>query len=183
MSTETNHAALNLLFNHRFYWCEDHSEAAEQALDSETKEETLVPESNIKEKPKVSEPKLSYLGENKKEVLMLFGGGSMSVWPKELKLTFLKILQSIKLEFNDISCMGIEEAGKLQAEQIQEQIPFNHLFLWGVNPQTLGLNASRFEVKQENNFLLINLPPIQEIQDHVEQKRKLWDCIKDLELT
>jgi hypothetical protein len=178
MSTQPNQAALNLLFDHKFYWCEDHAEAVTSA-----EAKPVVDEENIpKEIPTPEIPRLTFLGKNNKKVLMLFSGGSMGAWPKELKHTFIKILQSIKLEFNDIACMGAEELGGQEIDGIAEQIQFNHLFLWGVDPRTVGLAADRFEKKQEEKFLLVNLPPLQEIQDHVEQKRQLWECIKELDI-
>jgi hypothetical protein len=175
MRTEPNFEALVSLFDHQLYLCEAKIKKAE----TQGKKTEEVPEETTIEQ--TVEP-ISYLGENKKEILMIFEGESMSKWPKEWKHTFLKILQSIKLDFNDIACLGIQDMKDLSIKSISTQIPFKQMFLWGVNSNSIGLEAELFTVVKQDGFELICLPDISSIQDQVTLKRKVWDCIKHLNL-
>jgi DNA polymerase III psi subunit len=172
METGPNEAVLNSLFNHEFYWCEEnenHSdltvlEKAEPA--AKTVEDSRVP--------------IKYLGKNNKSILMIFKGESMSQWPKALKHTFLKILQSINLEFNDIACLTLSEIDQYNCVDLQAQIEFRYLFLWGVEPNLLKLESEIFTPSKQDGFELVFIPSLIQITEDPSLKRKLWDCIQSL---
>lgn len=179
MAHDPNSEALSMLFDNKIYLVE--SEAKSEAEQEVVQAETVTSDSEATQSSEAQvSSQIEYLGENRKQVFMLFAGGAMPAWPTERKHTFLKILQSIGLEFNDIACCGENELQTKSLNALKEQLNTNYLFLWGVDPNGFGVACNQFEIASSDNMQVISLPPLTEVEADQNLKRQLWECIRNL---
>ncbi len=129
-----------------------------------------------KQKPTVTEG-FEYEGENNKYILMLFSHGEKSALPAKNRPFLEKILGAVKMTFKDVAMMNI--AGTTPAfEGLKSYFVPSALFLWGIDPQTLGIKANKYEPVLFDKVKVICLDSLPEIEGNDELKKKLWGILK-----
>ena len=122
-----------------------------------------------------------FLGENRKNILIIVSHDSISLIP-EHELDFLTtILAACKLTLDDIL---IVNASKMEQQAIQELIDTSSkkILLFGMDPPSIGLpiNFPPFQLQQFNQRTYVCAPPLSELEGNKTLKSKLWTCLKTL---
>lgn len=118
-----------------------------------------------------------YEGENNRYILMLFNHGEKGALPAKNKPFLEKILGAVKMTFKDVAMMNIANT-QPAFEDLKGYFVPAALFLWGIEPQTLGIKANKYEPILFDKVKVICLDSLPEIESNDELKKKLWSILK-----
>ena len=125
-------------------------------------------------------PALTFLGNNKKQVVIIVNYQDSLYIPDD-KLAFLTtILTACKLNLADIALLNFANAGKVLYKDFFETVPAKSVILFGVQPDMLSvpMNFPFFQVQHFDNVNYLSSPPLEEIEKDKTLKGNLWTSLK-----
>ena len=123
---------------------------------------------------------IQFLGENKKNILVLVNYKNMSYLPDE-ELTFLtNMLTACKLNLADVAIINLDKMPGASYKEIFSKINGSIILLFGIDPSTLNMPVSfpHFQVQAFNNYTFLYTPSLGEIGADKILKSKLWVCLR-----
>jgi len=147
-----------------------------------TEEQKSLPASIqiVKDTPPVAAPPIQFLGENKKNILILVNYENISYLPDE-ELSFLtNLLSACKLNIGDVAIINLNKIPGMSYKDILNSLHGNILLLFGTNPATLNLPVSfpHFQVQSFSSYTFLYTPSLDEIRNDKILKSKLWVCLR-----
>ena len=137
----------------------------------------------IKEmKPAKQTSVLAFLGNNKKQVVIIVNYQDALYIPDE-KLAFLTtILTACKLNLADIALLNFANAGRISYKDFFETVPARCVIFFGVQPDMLSvpMNFPFFQVQHFDNVDYLSSPPLNEIEADKTLKGNLWTSLKKI---
>jgi hypothetical protein len=118
-----------------------------------------------------------YEGENNRYILMLFNHTEKSALPAKNRQFLEKILLAVKMTFKDVAMMNIAGTQPTFANLKSFFVP-SSLFLWGIDPKTLGIKAEKYQPVLFDKVKVICVDSLPEIEANDELKKKLWGILK-----
>jgi hypothetical protein len=123
-----------------------------------------------------------YLGENKKNILLIVRYANATYLPDE-QLNFLtSILGACKLSLGDVAILNVANAPADIYNGVSEQ--FNSLVtvLFGITPIefAMPINFPEFQVQAFNNCTFLHTPILEELEIDKVLKSKLWVCLRKM---
>ena len=128
------------------------------------------------------EESLKYLGENRKQILIIVDHNNAVHIPDE-ELSFLvAMLTACKLTIADVAILNRNNAPSLGQKQLVERFRSRVVFLFGVEPVDFGLPMSfpEFQLQAFAGATYLYAPALAAFKDNAEVKRKLWEALKRL---
>ena len=144
--------------------------------------ENLSPEGIKETKQANLSPALTFLGNNKKHVVIIVNYQDALYIPDD-KLAFLTtILTACKLNLADIALLNFANAGKISYKDFFETVPAKSVIFFGVQPDMLSIpmNFPFFQVQHFDNVDYLSSPPLDEIEADKTLKGNLWTCLKKI---
>lgn len=134
----------------------------------------------VDEPAPVVENEIIFLGENRKNILVVVNNDKADFLPGE-ELAFLtNMLFACKLSIADIAIVNLNNINNPSYKLFFEKFKSNIVLLYGTDPAMLNLPVSfpQFQVQSFNNCTFLFTPPLNEIQEDKVLKSKLWVCLR-----
>jgi len=145
-------------------------------------DEKVVPR---KEKKNTDEVKLPFLGGNAKKIAIVIADAEQA-YMSDADLEWLqKMLLACKLSLGDVAIINLH-AKKTNINTIKQQLQPGKLLMLGPSPSQLELplNFPMFKLQQHDDCIYLHAPSPAELNQEsgeiVDQKKKLWACLKQL---
>ncbi len=137
------------------------------------------------DKPATNEPittSISFLGDNLKRIGVVVSSDEAIYLPDD-ELNFLMgILSACKLSMADVALINTEKNAGVSYTAITEQLKAEKIFLFGLQPNVLGLPLAfpHYQIQQFNNQVYLSSVGLQNLQADKAEKLKLWNCLKKI---
>ena len=121
-----------------------------------------------------------YLGENKKNILIVVDYSNAVYLPDE-ELTFLtNMLVACKLSLADVAIMNRNSFKDPNYKELVTKFKSRIVFLFGVDPSSFGLPLSfpHFQIQPFANATFLFTPSLEECKNDKLLKSKLWVCLQ-----
>jgi hypothetical protein len=144
--------------------------------------EKPAPEEIKEMKPAKQSPALTFLGNNKKQVVIIVNYPDTLYIPDD-KLAFLtSILTACKLNLADIALLNFANSGRVSYKDFFEAVPAKSVIFFGVQPDMLSvpMNFPFFQVQHFDNVNYLSSPPLDKIEMDKTLKGNLWTSLKKI---
>lgn len=121
-----------------------------------------------------------FLGDNRRNILLVVNYSDARHVPPE-ELAFLdNLLSACKLNMNDVAIINLHNQDTTDFTGILSFFESNIVFLFGVEPKTLGLpiHFPHFQVQPFNGITFLSSPGLTDISTDKILKSKLWVCLR-----
>jgi|SRR5882724_7462513 len=128
------------------------------------------------------QPVLKWLGENNKNILMV-ANYQQAVYLPDEDLNFLTgILGACKLGIADVAIVNLNNQDGISYKELLHQFKSKTVFLFGVEPTSVGLPLSfpHFQVQAFANSIFLFSPTLGELERDKVLKSKLWVSLKKI---
>ena len=125
---------------------------------------------------------IHFLGDNKKNILILVNYAHVNYLPDE-ELDFLtNMLSACKLSLTDVAIMNLYKTANPSYKDISGKINSSTILLFGTAPSMLELPVDfpHFQIQSFNNNTFLYTPPLENIKDDKILKSKLWVCLRKI---
>jgi hypothetical protein len=129
-----------------------------------------------------SDNKWKYLGENKKNILIVVNYDN-TVYLPDAELSFLtNMLLACKLSLGEVAIVNRNNYEEVNYKELVAQFSSKIIFLFGIDPVLFGLPVSfpHFQLQPFSNATFLFSPSIEEIENDKLLKSKLWVSLKRL---
>jgi hypothetical protein len=128
----------------------------------------------------VAAPGLKFLGENKKNILMVVNHSDSMHLPDD-ELSFLtSILSACQLNLGDVAIVNLHNYPDNNYQTFIAEFKSRVVFLFGVSPTAFGLpiDFPQFQVQPFSKSTFLASPPLHDYSTDNLLKSKLWVCLK-----
>ena len=110
---------------------------------------------------------VSYLGNNQKRIVIIVMSAEAIYLPDEDLKFLLGILSACKLSMEDIALINLAKNSSLLYKDVTEQLIAEKIFLFGIDPEVLGLPLQfpYNQIQQFNNQVYLSSAPLAELQN------------------
>ena len=143
------------------------------------KQEENITAIEVDARPVAAAP-IHFLGENKKNILILVNYENISFLPDD-ELTFLtNMLTACKLNLADVAIINLNKIQDTSYKEILRKISGSIILLFGIDFSALSLPVSfpHFQVQAFNNYTFLYTPSLGEMSADKILKSKLWVCLR-----
>ena len=133
-------------------------------------------------KPGTSSNKWKYLGENKKNILVVVNNNATVHLP-DRDLSFLtNMLGACKLGLADVAIVNGNNYDEINYKEMIAQFSSRIIFLFGIEPVSFGLPVTfpHFQLQPFANATFLFTPSLEECNNDALMKSKLWVCLRRL---
>lgn len=130
--------------------------------------------------PKVL-PKLKYLGENQKNILLLIQNESEAYLNEELFNLLTNILNACKLGMQDVALLNVAATPGLTLQDYHTALGFRHCIIFDIPPAGLGLpEMAPYLPESHFGAMALYSGSLQQIATDKALKGRLWQGLKQL---
>jgi hypothetical protein len=125
---------------------------------------------------------LSYLGNNKRKVIIIVSNDETLYLPDDELNFLLGILAACKLTMDDVAIINCKKINSLSYSVLEKELKAEKIFLFGVDLQLidLPLQFPYYQVQSFNKQVYLSAPPLDALQNDKAEKTKLWMSLKQL---
>jgi hypothetical protein len=130
----------------------------------------------------VKSPAPKYLGEYKKNILIIVRYDATPYLPDE-QLNFLTtVLSACKLNLGDVAIFNIATSRPALYKDLQEKFKSSFTILFGLTPEEfeMPLSFPEFQVQPFNNCTFLHAPVLEALEADKVLKSKLWVCLRKM---
>jgi len=134
---------------------------------------------------KTSRPKVEYkyLGNNKRNILILVNDAAHDVSDENGRELLRKILKSVNLSTADFALLNYHRYQESSYAELMAHFASTIVFAFGVSPLQLGLNQHPLNaVVREGEVMLVFAAELKQLDADLNGKKALWGCLKQLGL-
>lgn len=126
------------------------------------------------------EPSFDYVGQNKKQFVVLLNDSRNTVIGSDWVELMKKIIQAKGLTMDDIALVNYANYAQTSIETLKKFFSCQKLCLLGIEPQSLGLNAQTLhEIRTQDQVQLLYTYNLAEIAADQDKKRQFWQAMKN----
>ena len=126
--------------------------------------------------------KFKYLGENKKQILIVVDY-SNAVHVPDKQLSFLtKLLSACNLNLGDVAILNFRNYNAFDFDKVIDFFRPEVVLLFKVEPDDFGMPMifPPYQVQKFKNISFVASPSFEEIEPDKVSKSKLWGCLKKI---
>lgn len=133
-------------------------------------------------KKKLTSTNITFLGENKKHILVLVNNIDVLYLPDEELNFLLGILSACQLTMEDVGIINMNSYKGITYIDFSAELKAEKIFLFGVNPIDIALPLAfpNFQVQLYTNQTYLSAPMLSSLKDDRIEKGKLWICLKQI---
>ena len=126
--------------------------------------------------------KLKWLGENKKNVLVIVNHNDAVHLPDDDLNFLIGILGACKLGIADVAIVNLNNHKDLTYKELLAHFKSKTILLFGAEPTDLGLPLSfpNFQIQAFANSSFLSSPTLKQLEADKVLKSKLWVCLKKI---
>lgn len=126
-------------------------------------------------------PKVKYLGENQKNVLLLIQNESEAYLNDELFNLLTNILSACKLGMQEVALVNVAQYPGLTLADYKKALPVQQCILFAIPPETLELPPMQpYQLETHQQIPVLYSDHLQLIATDKASKGKLWTALKQL---
>lgn len=131
---------------------------------------------------KPSPSSIKYLGENRKQILVVVSYDTVPFLPDNALAFLTNILSACRLSMADIAIINRNTINSEELPAVIAQWEASIVLLFGVDPLSIGLpmNFPQFQLQQFNKRTYLYCPTLSELESDKAVKSRLWNCLKNL---
>jgi len=132
--------------------------------------------------PKSSQDVWKYLGEYKKNILLIVRYTDTTHLPDEQLNFLISVLGACRLDLGDIAILNIANAPSVLHRNIQGKFKSAVTILFGLTPGDLEMpvNFPEFQVQAFDNCTFLHTPVLEILETDKVLKSKLWVCLRKI---
>lgn len=138
---------------------------------------------SIKQEASEKKEALKFLGNNKKNILILVSKENVA-FLEETELNFLSsILMACKLSIADVAIVNLKNVSSdAHYQTLTDELKTKTVLLFDVNTETIDLpfKFPHFQLQQFDKCIYLSAPSLKEIEDTKTLKTQLWNCLKKI---
>ncbi|HMI03545.1 MAG TPA: hypothetical protein VK541_13730 [Pedobacter sp.] len=170
----TDEQALRLFFTDDIYLVTE----PEVQQNREVQEETM---GEVPKEVKTAAPAFKFLGNNKRNILILVNDQENDVSDEKGRELLRKIVKSVNLTANDFALMNYAHYTDASFAQLQDHFSSVIVFAFGVSPRHLSLSDHpENTVVTEGEVKLIFSAELRKLEEDQNGKKVLWGSLKQL---
>jgi hypothetical protein len=144
------------------------------------KDSLVVLDGKQPNKETLNQKKLSTLGENKKNILILIqDDNSLHLSDADLQF-FTGILSACKFSFADIQLLNLAKNNFTAVEDIVNELTPNKIIAFGVDSISFPIEISHYRIVKNKKHTYLTAPSLSELSKNTEAKKELWICLKTI---
>ena len=173
--------ALPLFFTDDVYLVAEAETFLQQAI---TIENLPVSASTVaSSQPVTSQPVYKFLGNNKRNILILVNDAAHDVSDEKGRELLRKIVKSVNLTTADFALLNYAGYHNTSFEQLKQHFSCVFVFAFGVSPEHLGLSGHpQNKVVTIGSVKLIFSAELRKLEEDMEAKKTLWGSLKQMGL-
>jgi len=121
---------------------------------------------------------VAFLGENKKNILILIKNEKDAFLSDEMFNFLIRILQSTQLNMSDVALVNSAHSGATEAEALFRQFTPRILLLFGEALPALAPSIN--QVETFNGINLLHTDPLETLAAETDRKRAFWGALQQL---
>lgn len=126
-------------------------------------------------------PKVKYLGENQKNILLLIQNESEAYLNEELFNLLANILNACKLGMQDVALINMASYPGLTLADLKQAVPAKQCIFFAIPPASLGLGQMQtYVIETHEQIPVLYSDALQLIATDKQMKGKLWMGLKQL---
>jgi hypothetical protein len=130
-----------------------------------------------------SQREFSFLGKNRRNILILVNDGENSVSDETGRELLRKIVKSINLSADDFALLNYVSCKDASFEELEAYFDCRVVFAFGVSPAAIGLAPCPLNtIVQAGEVRLVFSALLPELNNDAGGKKALWGCLKNLNL-
>lgn len=139
-------------------------------------------ETNQSEQMTKKEDKWSFLGENKKHIVLIINENDYAYLSEEQMKFLMDILSACKLSMVDVSLINFARNPTIDDEKLLQYFSPEKLIFFGVSLPELGfpLQIPMYKLQSYNQQTYLSVPKLQVLFEQKDQKLLFWNCLKSL---
>ena len=143
---------------------------------------TLVGEDVKRDKLPTVSTTLSFLGNNKKDIVIIVDSKEALHLPDDELNFLLGILSACKLTMEDVAVLNIEKNQSITYQSIATFLKANTVLIFGIDciQIDLPIQFPNYQIQSYNNQVYLTSPPLSIIRNDKAEKTKLWNCLKQI---
>ena len=125
---------------------------------------------------------LPVLGKNSKHVIIVVSNNEAAFLPDDELNFLLDILSACSLNMDDVGIVNLKKSKAFSYHQLIEDLKAEKILLFGIKPENIDLPLSfpQYQLQQYNQQVYLAAPALLNLQSDKEEKRKLWNCLKQI---
>lgn len=129
-----------------------------------------------------AETTLAYLGENHRKVTILVADAQALYLGDEALQFLIGILNACKLSMADVALLNVERYPSVTYTNINAELGAEKVLLFGVPAARLQLPLQfpDYQVQSYNKQVYLSAPSLDKLEKDIEEKKKLWTCLKSI---
>jgi len=133
--------------------------------------------------PAVPQTVYKFLGNNKRNILILVNDAGNEVSDEKGRELLRKIVKSVNLTAADFALLNYAGYQNANFEQLKQHFSCVFVFAFGVSPEDLGLNDHpQNKVVTIGSVKLIFSAELRKLEEDMEAKKTLWGSLKQMGL-
>jgi hypothetical protein len=126
--------------------------------------------------------KLSFLGNNKKQILIVVASEEALYLPDDQLNFLVGILSACGLTMEDVAILNIIKHDSVNYLVLNTELHCKTILLFGVTADKidLPLNFPAYQVQKFNTQVYLVAPQLIALQKDKAEKSKLWNCLKQI---
>lgn len=126
--------------------------------------------------------RFSFLGENKKNIIILIEDKNSTYLPDDDLRFLIDILTACNLSMQDVALVNIAKNEGISYQNIQEFFKPDIIICMGVEPDKLAfpLSFPAYQVQQYNQQQYLISPDLKKLSADKKEKLQLWNCLKKI---
>jgi len=134
----------------------------------------------VTEKPAIADNPLKYLGDNKKNILIVVNYPETTYLPDDTLQFLTQLLTACRLSLGDIALVNHATSPAQPYRQLTDKLQSKTVFLYGIEPADWGLpiNFPHFQLQAFAGVNFLYAPVMEDIMTDKLLKTKLWLSLK-----
>jgi len=135
-----------------------------------------------KQEQKSSSNGFATLGNNRRRVLIMVESENTMYLPDEQLNFLMGILAACNLTMEDVAILNIKKNKFVTYKTVENELKSEKVFLFGVSPNEIELpiDFPNYQIQQYNNQVYLTAPTLSQFQANNVEKKKLWNCLKQI---
>lgn len=125
---------------------------------------------------------ISYLGNNRRHILVIVNDDRVSFLTDEELTFFTKVLGACELGIDDVAIVNWSHLPKKDYQSLLEELQSKKVLLFNLTPIEFGLplHFPPFQIQEFDQRTYLQAPSLASIEQDVTAKKQLWTALKKL---
>ncbi|PWJ42093.1 hypothetical protein [Sediminitomix flava] len=122
---------------------------------------------------------IHYLGENKRNILVIVDYKESDFYKSKEFQLLLKIMEAVNVTLHEFVLVNLNENKEISFKKLKEQfIPTKVFYYSDLDKNTYMGDLIKYDIVEKGEFQLISSDSLTQLQNDVEKKKQLWGVLR-----